>query len=243
MINCDNLFMNLEKERLLVIAPHADDETLGCFGLINKVKQNGGKVFVQILTMGGYSKIGYGRVKKETWKNEFNKVMKFLDVDGFDIAFYDNNIKHLDTMAQADLIELVESKSNVSISKIKPTIVAIPTIFSTHQDHVQAYRITLSALRPHPQKTTFLPKLVVSYESPEYYFWSAYSEFGTFSPNFYLQMSHKEIQKKVQALNFYKTQLRTDQRDGNHVIALADIRGSEIGTTYAEAYHIHRIFI
>ena len=31
--------MNLEKERLLIIAPHADDEILGCFGLINTIKK------------------------------------------------------------------------------------------------------------------------------------------------------------------------------------------------------------
>ncbi|TSA16793.1 MAG: hypothetical protein D4R72_06090 [Nitrosopumilales archaeon] len=35
--------MKIGQERLLVIAPHADDEVLGCFGLINKVKENGGR--------------------------------------------------------------------------------------------------------------------------------------------------------------------------------------------------------
>ena len=43
--------MELKKERLLIIAPHADDEVLGCCGLINKVKDNGGKVFVNILSI------------------------------------------------------------------------------------------------------------------------------------------------------------------------------------------------
>ena len=32
--------MNLEKERLLIIAPHAEDEILGCFGLINTIKKH-----------------------------------------------------------------------------------------------------------------------------------------------------------------------------------------------------------
>ena len=30
--------MKFKKERLLIIAPHADDEILGCYGLIKKVK-------------------------------------------------------------------------------------------------------------------------------------------------------------------------------------------------------------
>ena len=30
--------MKFKKERLLIIAPHADDEILGCYSLIKKVK-------------------------------------------------------------------------------------------------------------------------------------------------------------------------------------------------------------
>ena len=55
--------MNLEKERLLIIAPHADDEVLGCYGLINKIKKNGGEVFLQVLSLGGYDRIEGNRVR------------------------------------------------------------------------------------------------------------------------------------------------------------------------------------
>ena len=65
--------MNFGEERLLVIAPHPDDEVLGCGGLINKIKSEGGKVYVQILTMGGYTKSIGGDVTKEIWKKNFLK--------------------------------------------------------------------------------------------------------------------------------------------------------------------------
>jgi len=234
---------NLNKEKLLVIAPHADDEILGCYGLMNKVKQNGGDVYVQILTMGNYTKINGTKVSKETWKQEFLTATKFVGVKDYDIAFNTKKIKHLDEIQEVKLIELLESKSKISISKICPTIVAIPTIFSSHQDHVYAYKAAITALRPHPQNVAFMPKLVLSYESPEYYFWSAYSEFGKFSPNFYLELSKHDIENKIMALNFYKSQILPNQRDGHKVESLAKIRGSEIGIDYAESFHMHRMFL
>ena len=47
---------NFKNERLLVIAPHADDEVLGCGGLISRVKKDGGKVYVLIFNVGSIEK-------------------------------------------------------------------------------------------------------------------------------------------------------------------------------------------
>jgi LmbE family N-acetylglucosaminyl deacetylase len=138
-------------------------------------------------------------------KNEFLKVCDFLKVDGYDIGYFDDEIKHLDLISQSELLELIEFKSKVSISKIKPTMVAIPTLFSTHQDHTQTYKICMSALREHPDKIKIMHKVVLSYESPEYNFWSAYSEFGRFSLNYYHILSKKLLKNKIKCLNFYRT--------------------------------------
>ena len=235
--------MNFNNETLLVIAPHADDEVLGCYGLIKKIKENGGKVFVQILSMGGYKKIEGTKITKEQWKTEFEQVSNTMNIDGFDIAFFDDEIKHIDTMPQQNLIEIIESKSKLSISKLKPSIVAIPTVFSTHQDHVRTYQVAISALRPHPQKTSHMPTMVISYESPEYYFWSASSEFGRFFPNFYLNLDEKDVKNKIDTLNLYQTQMREGQRGKDSLTALSRIRGNEIGLDYAEAFHVHRLFL
>lgn len=47
--------------RILVIAPHPDDETLGCAGLMTKVKEAGGDVRVLVLTNGDAFKVAAGR--------------------------------------------------------------------------------------------------------------------------------------------------------------------------------------
>ena len=121
--------MKFNNERLLIIAPHADDE-IGCSGLINKIKKGGGKVFIQVLVMGGFNKIGSRKIKKEDWKKEFLQASNFLKVDDYEITFFDDEkMLRLDTIPLADIINILELKSKISISKIKPTIVAIPTIF------------------------------------------------------------------------------------------------------------------
>ena len=75
--------MDFNKETLLVIAPHADDEVLGCYGLIKKIKENGGKVYVLILSMGGYKKIEGTKITKEQWKKELEQVSKKMEIGKF----------------------------------------------------------------------------------------------------------------------------------------------------------------
>ena len=80
--------INLGKQRLLVIAPHADDEVLGCGGLIRKVKRQGGEVYVMFLTVGdtkdfserGFS-IGGSRLSFETIEQALSKNYN-LKLDG-----------------------------------------------------------------------------------------------------------------------------------------------------------------
>ncbi|WP_216363118.1 PIG-L deacetylase family protein, partial [Arthrobacter sp. Hiyo1] len=54
----------LSGQRVLVIAPHADDETYGCAGTIARIKSLGGEVFVLLGSLGGvdhYGSAGRGR--------------------------------------------------------------------------------------------------------------------------------------------------------------------------------------
>ena len=75
--------------------------------------------------------------------------MDYLKIDDFHLVHDrpDNN-RDLDTKPLHSLIETIESNSNVSLEKIKPTIVAIPTIHSHHQDHVHVHHACIAALRP-----------------------------------------------------------------------------------------------
>ena len=111
---------------ILIIAPHPDDEVLGCGGLISRVKVEGGKVHVLCFTVGNTKQYGgYSHSKKRI--EEMNKVMKYLKVDSFNLALVGNKYHlKLDKVPQKDLIDIIE-KGEVSISTIKPTPINLPS--------------------------------------------------------------------------------------------------------------------
>ena len=87
-----------------------------------------------------------------------------------------------------------------------------------------------------------MPELVISYEAPDYHFWSPYSEFGKFLPNFYLKLSKDDVERKSKTFEMYSSQMRENQRSEDSIVSLAKIRGNEIGVDFAEAFHIHRLY-
>ena len=226
---------DFSNEKLLVIAPHSDDEILGCGGLISKVKKEGGKVYVLIFNL-GFEKDDT-KESQEKRKNEVQEAMNVLKVDDYHLVHDqpDNN-RDLDTEPLHSLIEVIESTSNVSLEKIAPTIVAIPTIFSHHQDHVHVHRACIAALRP---ISTPISNIVLSYEAPEHSRWSAS---GVFEPNLFVEIDDV-IENKIMAFNKYRSQIRPGGRDDDSIRNQAKYRGREVGKNLCEAFYVHRFIL
>ena len=217
-----------------MIAPHADDEVLGCGGLISKIKSNGGKVFVLIFNVGSIEKFNNKKFT-QLRKKETAAAMKFLKIDKFDTIFDSpNDNRYLDSKPLHELISKIEIESKVSLEKIKPTIVAIPSINSHHQDHVHVFKACLASLRP---LRTPRADMIVSYEVPEHSRWSAS---GVFQPNLYIDIE-KHLTRKISAFYKYKSQVRAGGRDKHTIKNHAEYRGKEVGRKACEAYFVHRL--
>ena len=228
------MLISFKNARLLVIAPHADDEVLGCGGLISKIKSVGGKVFVLIFNVGSIEK--YNNKKfTDLRKKEAASAMKFLKVDRYDTIFDSpNDNRYLDAKPLHELISKIETESKVSLAKIKPTIVAIPSINSHHQDHIHIFKACIAALRPLNKP---IADVVISYEAPEHSRWSAS---GVFQPNLYIDIE-KHLTRKISAFYKYKSQIRIDGRDKHTIKNHAEYRGKEAGRKVCEAYFVHRL--
>ena len=215
---------------------HADDEVLGCGGLISKIKKEGGEAYVLIFNVGSVVKEGNNKATR-LWKKETSDAMKFLKVDDYETIFdsaQDN--RYLDSKPLHSIIKIIEAESKVSLNKIKPNIVAIPTNHSHHQDHVQVFNACIAALLP---MRTPVPDVVLSYEAPEHSRWFST---GVFAPNVFVNID-KFLETKIKAFYKYKSQVRKGLRDNDTIRAQAEYRGSEVGMKFSEAFCMHRSLV
>lgn len=212
-----------DKTRLLVLSPHADDEILGCGGLICKVKEAGGEVHVGLFTYG--DRIG----EESKRKNEYNAVMTHLRTNSSTVFFHDQYHLKLDTLPCFDLIQCIEKQ----LTEISPDICALP-FASFNQDHKIVYEAAIAALR----SCVNMVRYVVVYEYPQAG-WNLYDP--PFVPNLYLDISD-QIEKKIFCFQMYESQQKSQEYalSSSGIKALAQYRGKEISTNYAEAYILKR---
>ena len=235
----------LSQQRLLVIAPHADDESFGCAGTMARIKKLGGEVYVVVASVGDlqhYSDQGeYQFVTGSQRKEELARVMEFLQVDDFDILFEESDLhERLDQVPRRRLIELFEQEGRLAMNRLRPTIVAIPAI-SYNQDHEAVFRAAHTACRPGlPTSKAFQP-IVLSYDNTAL-FWSLERE--KFHPGFYIDISDF-LEIKIQAVCMHASQRRPSIHHSSpeNVKHLAYSRGKEISVEAAEAYMCLRFML
>ncbi|HOE65760.1 MAG TPA: PIG-L family deacetylase [Candidatus Hydrogenedentes bacterium] len=230
----------LASQRLLVIAPHADDECFGCAGTMARIKSLGGEVYCLVCSVGDLKHYDgkEGIVTAENRAGEFEQVMRFLGVDDWDILYRESELHlRLDTIPRRELVGKLERESKLALDRIRPTMLAIP-VSSYNQDHEAVFRAAWTAARPGvPSIKPFQP-LVLGYDNTSL-FWSL--ERDKFHPNFYIDISNF-VEHKLRALSMHKSQ----QRDSIHHSSLqnveytARVRGREVSVDAAEAFMAFR---
>jgi N-acetylglucosamine malate deacetylase 1 len=195
----------------MIIAPHIDDEVLGCGGILDK------DTFV--LHCGVEDR---DSVTSEERVKEMDEVRKEA---GFELKLLKNVVNNYKAI---DLIADVEK----SINELKPEQAFIP-FPSYNQDHRAVYDAALVALRPHD--LNFFVKKVLIYEQPHAFFWSE-NKHMTFKPNYFVPI---DIERKLRLYSLLKSQVRSF-RSPDHVKALAKLRGGQSNCKHAEAFQILR---
>lgn len=221
-------------KNILIIAPHADDEVLGCGGAINFYKRKGYKIYVAILTNANKGdKIKFSENYITNVRKESIKAHKYLGIK--ETFFYEFPAPYLDQYP----IAKVSDELKKLINKINPHILFIPHLGDAHIDHQIIHKASLIASRPLSPKSI---QLILSYETLSETEWGVKKDNLYFIPNYYIELSSNDIKKKISAFNFYKSQIKKNNhpRSINSIKSLAKYRGSNISRNFAEAFLLIR---
>lgn len=212
--------------KIFILAPHPDDEVLGCGGTIARYAQAGAGVHLVIATKTYTPEWSESYIKNR--KKEIEQAAGILGIKH--CYFCDWPSVKLDTIPQKELNDKLASL----IGQIKPDIVFLPHAGDLNSDHRLLFQAALIALRP-PVET----KLIACYEVLSETQWG--QPIKPFLPNFYCDIS-STLNKKLQAMSAYSSELRNfpHPRSLKAIEALAVSRGSEIGFKAAEAFMIIR---
>lgn len=218
--------------RVIVVAPHADDEIIGCGATIARHIKAGDEVTVVIATN---ASIGapelYSADQIERTRSEAIAAHQFLGV---------KETVFLEFPAPA-LNAYPEFKISLEISKIfqkiNPTHLYLPHPGDIHQDHKAIYRASLVAARPQGKNKILN---IYCYETLSETEWTPMQE-KAFVPNHFVDVTDV-FSKKAEAMKFFGSQIKEfpHSRSIEAFEALAMYRGATIGVERAEAFVVER---
>ncbi len=230
-------------KRILVVAPHADDEVLGCGGTILKAVEQGAEVALLIVSVGDLVRVGQGNEKRTGSERvvEVETVRKFLGAAHAEVVKTDEQSHlRLDAIPRRDLTAILERDAQLSLRNFKPHLVFLPAP-SYNQDHEAVCRAGLTACRPHDPQALPVPPGVLLYEYPPNS-WCLPQE--RFLPSLYVDITDY-LDKKIAAYKLYESQVRAGlhQNSPDNVRDLAMLRGKEVGVVAAEAFQTMRFLL
>jgi LmbE family N-acetylglucosaminyl deacetylase len=223
----DDLF---ETGRLLVVAPHPDDEVLGAGGTIARLSDAGAEVVIAFVTRGApplFSEESEVEVRAEA-----RAAHEVLGVDR--TMFLDHPAAQLDGVPH----HVMNRSLGELIHEVAPDTLLLPFVGDIHLDHQLIFLSSMVAARPNCAE---FPKRILCYETVSETNWHAPFISPTFVPNVYVDIS-AQLERKIEAMRRYGSQ----QRDFPHerslaaLRALAIFRGTTVHREAAEAFMLVR---
>lgn len=216
--------------KILVIAPHMDDEVLGCGGTIVRHTDKGDEVSVCVVANRAYHhEYDPARIAEE--KEDCRGAQRVLGYR--ELLFLDMPDERLDA-CQVDLIVPIEKVVN----RLRPEVVYLPHRGDLNQDHRAVFEAVRVACRPYAaHRVGTLRAFEVPSSSDQV---PSISEWP-FCPTVYVNIA-EVLDRKIQAMTCYRSETRAfpNPRSAEGLAIHAKKRGMEVGMNAAEAFMLLR---
>lgn len=214
-------------KKILFVAVHPDDETLGCGGTILKHKQNGDKIYWLIITKASQ------KISSNTDIIEIQNsyVTEVAHEYGFDVW------KQLDFITseldQYPLWQIISEISNF-INEVKPSYIYLNHYADVHSDHRVSFDAIFSCTKNF--RYPFVEKILMFETLSETDFSPALRK-NAFIPNIFSDIT-PYMERKLKIMQLFSTEVMPEPmpRAMSTIRALGRYRGSRIGVEYAEAF-------
>jgi N-acetylglucosamine malate deacetylase 1 len=216
--------------RVLVVAPHADDEVLGVGGTIARFAGRGDDVHVVIATKGyppAFSPESGHQIEAETLAAH-----QLLGVAN--TVFLGLPAAALDTVEHRDM----NARLTEVVGRVRPHLTFVPFGGDIHLDHQRVFLSTLVALRPNGRHCS---QAIYAYETLSETHWSVPYLMPNFAPNVFVDIT-SHLDTKVAAMQAFASQIKPfpHARSAEALRALAALRGSTVGCAAAESFVLIR---
>jgi LmbE family N-acetylglucosaminyl deacetylase len=225
-------------QRVLTFFAHPDDETLSAGATISKLTGLGAEVYVAIPATGNPKR---KKIQKsvsldkdlEKLRKDCHHALKVLGIPDKHVFFGEFSDNEMDKHSMLEVILWLEN----IIKKVKPNLILTHHRFCTNIDHRICHEAAVVATRPTIDKHI----AILCGEVPSS---TGYLRPTQWEPNFYIEVSEQDIERKILAMESYRTEIRKDPHPRSREVlkALAKVRGSEAGFLFAEAFMIQRMF-
>lgn len=216
--------------RIIVIAPHPDDETLGVGGTLLRKKAEGATIAWVIVT--AISKeSGWSEEQVKQRDDEINRVTQLYEFD--EVYALNFQTTQLDAIPMSKIVTTISGV----FKSFRPEEVFVPHPSDVHTDH----RIIFNAVSACTKWFRYPSvKRVLAYET------LSETDFGlgtdqAFRPNVFLDIT-EFFDKKIKAMDIYASEIGDFPFPRSHeaIRALATLRGAASGFKAAEAFELLR---
>ncbi|SDF15349.1 PIG-L deacetylase family protein [Sporomusa acidovorans] len=217
--------------RYLVVVAHPDDEVLGAGATIYKLAQIGHKITVCILS--GEVSARDHRPRIDELHKDINSSSSILGVKGVITGDFPNI--EFNIVPHLKLVQFIES----AIIETEAEIVFTHHPSDLNNDHVHTSLACQAAVRLFQRKSDVCPiRELLFMEVPSATEWGLNEAIRKFTPNTFIEVDEKGVNKKIEALIQYRDVMRAypHPRSQEAIKGLAAYRGGQAGMIYAEAF-------